>query len=277
MEGGSSGAWTVGRVEASLFEAFPRAWAEGWDKVGLSVGDPAAPVSRVALALDATPRAVELAARAGAQALVTHHPAWLEMPGAVSPASSGAPQASATVWEAVRLGVALVAMHTNLDRSPRATGRLPRMLGLEASLLGLEPGRAAGEGGFGSLAPLPGDGWALDELARRCLAAFGRVAQVFGDGGRACRRAAFLTGSAGSLGELALAAGADVVVCGECGYHRALDLAGRGCPVIILGHDASELPLVDVLGERLEEAGLARERLARVDEGPAWHSVAPTA
>lgn len=263
---------TAGAVERALFDAYPRAWAEPWDRPGLMVGDPLARADKVAVALDATAATVRAAAARGASVLVTHHPVCLEMPARVAPEASGAPLAAACIWEAVARGVACIAMHTNLDRSADATGRLPGMLGLEAQC-GLEAGRAPGDGRLGSVADL-GEPCALGELARRCREVFGRVAQVYGDPAQRVARAAFFTGSLGGCGEDALAAQADVVVCGECGYHRALDLVGRGCAVIILGHDASELPLVDVLAERLVAAGVPAQDVVHVDAGPAWFPVA---
>lgn len=264
---------TVGEVEQVLFEAYPRAWAEPWDRPGLMVGDPHAEAGKVAVALDATAAAVRSAAEQGATLLVTHHPVCLEMPDRIAPETSGAPLAAACIWEAVARGVACVAMHTNLDRSPEATRRLPALLGLDARC-GIEAGRTEQQGRLGSAADL---GWpvALGLFAERCRSAFGRVAQVYGDPSRPVRRAAFFTGSLGGCGEDALAAGCDVVVCGECGYHRALDLTARGCAVIILGHDFSELPLVDVLAERLEVAGVPGDDIVRVTGRPSWFPVDP--
>jgi putative NIF3 family GTP cyclohydrolase 1 type 2 len=267
-------AWsaTVAQIEAMLFDAFPRAWAEPWDRPGLLVGDPRAAVTRVALALDPTPQAVRAAAREGCQVLVTHHPCHLDPPPAVLPPDAAPTTASGSVWEAVRAGVALVGMHTNLDRAPQAAARLPRLLGLEPDRVGVEQGRRPGTGALGSTAPLP-PGTTVDGLALLCREAFGRVAQVYGDGRAALGRAAFFTGSLGTGGADALAAGADAVVCGECGYHRALDLVGRGCAVIILGHDASENPLVPLLGSALGERGVPGSCLSTVTVADAWHSL----
>lgn len=262
---------TVGALERVLLDVFPVAWAESWDHVGLSVGNPLARVEKVAVALDATADNVARAVEAGANVLVTHHPVCLDMPRSIAPRSSGAPLASACLWEAVSLGVACIAMHTNLDRSPRATGRLPRMLGLDPRC-GIELGRDDRSGRLGSVADL-GEGVRLDELAQRCRAAFGRVAQVYGNGSSLVHRAAFFTGSLGSCGEDALAAGADVVVCGECGYHRALDLLERGCAVIIVGHDASEAPLADLLSEELAACGVPEGFCVRLDDPRAWHEL----
>ena len=259
----------VRAVERLLFDRFPASWAEPWDRVGLSVGDPCAPVEKIALALDATPEAIRAAADAGASVLVTHHPVYLSAPDVVMPGSAGAPLASAALWEAVQRNVALIAMHTNLDRSPQATGRLPQMLGL-APACGIERGRRPGEGALGSVADLDG-ATTLDAFGRRCRATFGRVAQVYGQPREPVTRAAFFTGSLGDCGGDALSASADVVVCGECGYHRALDLTSQGCAVIILGHDVSELPLVDVLEDSLVDAGVSRTRLVRVGGAPVWY------
>lgn len=261
---------TVGELVELLLERFPRCQAEDWDRVGLLAGDPVRPVTKVALALDATAAAVLQAQTLGANVLLTHHPAFLEPPAPVSPMGDGVPAASGCLWEAVHRDVALVAMHTNLDRSVDACLRLPHMLGL-AGRPGVERGREDGTGALGSLASMPP--LSLDAFARRCRDVFGRVAQVYGTPSQTLERPAFFTGSLGKMGEDALAAGADAVVCGECGYHRALDLVQAGCAVIILGHDASELPLVDVLESTLVRAGFPRELLVRAGGGDAWYSL----
>ena len=133
----------VSELVEGLFERYPQSWAEPWDHVGLACGDPDARVERVALALDATPQTVREAADFDAQVLLTHHPVYLKAPTTFSPPSCQTPSAASCMWEALTKGVALVAMHTNLDRSDDATGRLPRLLGLEPEC-GIELGRRPG-------------------------------------------------------------------------------------------------------------------------------------
>jgi len=53
---------------------FPFRLAEEWDNVGLQVGDPAAAVERIMVALDPLPEVLEEAVTQGCQLLVTHHP-----------------------------------------------------------------------------------------------------------------------------------------------------------------------------------------------------------
>ena len=64
----------VAELERALLARYPKADAEGWDHVGLSVGDPAAEIAGVACALDATEANVRRAQEASANVLLTHHP-----------------------------------------------------------------------------------------------------------------------------------------------------------------------------------------------------------
>ena len=52
---------TVAQIVDALEQRYRPQWAEPWDAVGLSVGDPSATVSTVAWALDATQATVEQA------------------------------------------------------------------------------------------------------------------------------------------------------------------------------------------------------------------------
>lgn len=137
MSGDRSGS-PVGDVAAALGDALPLEWAEPWDRVGLVAGEPSSLVSGALVTLDATAEAVKRAADSGAGLLVTHHPPFLEMPGAIRRTAGPA----GTLEAAIRLGVAVISMHTNLDRSPRGADALSRALGLE--ILGpLEEGTEA--------------------------------------------------------------------------------------------------------------------------------------
>ena len=121
----------VSELERALLERYPKADAEGWDHVGLSVGDPNAEITGVACALDATVANVHRALEAGANVLLTHHPIYIKAPEAFCPADSGRPQCSAALYEAARCGVSIISLHTNLDRSHEARVRLSELLSAE--------------------------------------------------------------------------------------------------------------------------------------------------
>jgi dinuclear metal center YbgI/SA1388 family protein len=75
------------------------------------VGDPTAAVSRILVALDATPAVVKEALGAGCQLLVTHHPLIFKPQKSISTAT---PQGR-LIHDAIRGGLAIVSMHTNYD------------------------------------------------------------------------------------------------------------------------------------------------------------------
>ena len=94
-----------------LHGLFPPDLADEWDNVGLQVGDPAAPVERVLVALDPGVAAVAAACEHRAQLLVTHHPLLFKP---LRRLTLDDP-VGRVLWQAVRGGVAVIAAHTNLD------------------------------------------------------------------------------------------------------------------------------------------------------------------
>ena len=262
---------TVGALERALLKEFPAEDAEAWDRTGLLVGDAASPVEGVAVALDPTVEAIREAKEAGANVLVTHHPAFLEPPTSFAPLATGRDYAGSVVWEAVSRGVALMAFHTTLDASAAGGSVLPGMLGLDAKapLQPAEGSRGVGIGRVCSVrradAPL-----SLAHLAARCTSVFGRPPRVWGDFSRELDVVVVCSGSAGSVVDDALAVRADCLVCGELSYHKALAASERGLAVIELGHDVSELPYVATLMAAVERAGVAKAAIAAIDQGGNW-------
>ena len=142
---------TIGGLEKALLKEFPAEDAEKWDRTGLLVGERSLPVTRVAVALDATPGAVAAAAEAGANVLLTHHPAFLEAPDAFAPEASALKSPGAVVWAAIRNQVALMDFHTALDVSPAAARVLPGMLGLKFTLRFADPLEGSRRKGYGQI------------------------------------------------------------------------------------------------------------------------------
>ena len=260
----------TGALERALLAELPAADAEAWDRTGMTVGDPARLVTGVAVALDPTAAAVEEAARRGANVLVTHHPAYLEAPDAFRPAASAAACSGAVVYRAIELGVSLMSFHTAMDVSARAQRVLPGKLGLAFERVAV-PLPAAPEKGYGQLCSLSADETlTLGQLAARCMAVFGRPPRVWGDLSRPLVRVVTATGSAGGVGQAALVAGADVLVCGEVKYHAALDLSQAGLAVIELGHDVSELPLADELVRVVIGVGVPEDMVTLIAQNENW-------
>lgn len=108
---------SLSSVLADLENRTPTGTAEKWDNVGLLVGDALSSEKLVGavVSIDLTVEAVASAKRSGYRLIVNHHPC-------IFPKSRGIPRVTATgatalVYEAARAGIAVVATHTNFDRS----------------------------------------------------------------------------------------------------------------------------------------------------------------
>ena len=235
---------TVGQLLQRITDIINPALGEDWDFSGLSVGDPAAVVRGVAVALDASIDGVRFAMEQGCNVLLTHHPVFLDPPRTFHPPGSGSSVSSSVVFEAISHGVALMNFHTCLDASPLVADMLLGPLGSCAIDVLERVGEPSLDAGYGRIGRLPC--MSAQELAGRCNSSFGGNARVW-DGGREISTLCAWTGSASDAPERCLARGVDALVCGEVKYHAALDGCGQGLTIIDLGHDVSEQPFVGVL------------------------------
>jgi dinuclear metal center YbgI/SA1388 family protein len=85
--------------------------AEEWDNVGLQVGDPSAPVSRIMVSLDPGDVAVTAAVAEKCQLLLTHHPLIFRPLKTINLADSS----GALIGKALRNSLSIVSLHTNYD------------------------------------------------------------------------------------------------------------------------------------------------------------------
>ncbi|MDD2320025.1 MAG: Nif3-like dinuclear metal center hexameric protein [Geobacteraceae bacterium] len=85
--------------------------AEEWDNVGLQVGDPAAPASRIMVSLDACAEALDAAVAAQCHLLLTHHPLIFRPVQSISLADPS----GALIGKAFRNSISIVSLHTNFD------------------------------------------------------------------------------------------------------------------------------------------------------------------
>jgi dinuclear metal center YbgI/SA1388 family protein len=109
-------------------ELAPFELAEPWDKVGLQVGSPGAPVSGVLVALEADAAALAAAAGLGCSLVLAHHPLLFAPLERLTDGSA----AGALALRAARGDIAVLVAHTNLDKAHGGLGDIfAGMLGLE--------------------------------------------------------------------------------------------------------------------------------------------------
>jgi dinuclear metal center YbgI/SA1388 family protein len=117
--------WRVADLGQAMEAIAPPGWAARWDNVGLLVGDDAAPLERVLLAIDCTSEVVAEARRRRCEAIVSYHP----------PIFDGLKRfvAPSPAFEAARAGIAVYSPHTALDAAEGGTNDvLADVLGVTA-------------------------------------------------------------------------------------------------------------------------------------------------
>jgi dinuclear metal center YbgI/SA1388 family protein len=207
------------------------------------------PVTRCAVAVDASLRTIEGAIEAGANLLVVHHGLFW----------SGAQPLRGRVYQRFQRlmahDVAVYSSHLPLDLHP-TLGNNP----LLAASLGLQP--SGGFARFQSItvgvmgeADVETETLAkrLEEIARR---EGGTLTTVGVHAGRRTRRWAICTGAGASSDSLreAAAAGVDTLIVGEGPHHTGVEAPELGIAVLYAGHYATETFGVRALGAELERA-----------------------
>jgi len=110
--------------------------AEGWDNCGLQVGNPAAEVSRVLVALTPLPDVFEEAGEKGADFLLFHHPLVFQPIKTLNTAF----YPGDLLARAIRNGLAVYAAHTSYDAAPAGVSvALAGALGLRGPLRVVSP------------------------------------------------------------------------------------------------------------------------------------------
>ena len=101
----------IKEVSNYLESIAPRSYQESYDNSGLLVGDPGQEVSGILVSLDCTEEVVEEAKEKGCNLIVAHHPIIFKGLKRLT----GANYVERTVIKAIQSGVAIYAIHTNLD------------------------------------------------------------------------------------------------------------------------------------------------------------------
>ena len=244
-----------------LDQIAPKQWAESWDNPGLQVGFLDQTIEKIVLSLDPSPQAVEYAAAQEAQLLLTHHPLIFK------PLSNirGNDYPGSVVYDAIRRGICIVAMHTNLDAAAEGINTiLAGLLGLEkieplcpekgGQEVRVEHGKKTSyKIGLGCIGDLSKP-CSLSEFVQRTKKLLGlELLKLVGDTACTVKRVAVVGGSGGSLIKDAFFKGADLLVTGDVTYHQAREAEFLGLAVIDGGHFATERVAFRQFGKYLKK------------------------
>lgn len=209
-----------------------------WDNSGMLVGDFAQQVKKIAVSLDITADAVEYAANAGADLIVSHHPVIF--------AAKKNVYSSDPVYLLAKNSMSAVCAHTSLDI---ANGGVNDALCEKLSLNG-KPLADEGEEAMVRVAELD-EALSADDFATFVSEKLSAAVQV-SDGGRMIKKIALCGGAGADFMQVAADCGCDAYVTGEARHHEYLQAKQAGITLITAGHYETENPVVEVIARKLE-------------------------
>ena len=239
----------IQNILAVLESVAPPHLQESYDNAGLIVGNPEQELTGILFCLDSTEAVVEEAIALGCNLVIAHHPIVFRG----LKRFNGSTYVERTVMQAIRKGVALYAIHTNLDNVHRqgVNAKIAEKLGLINTRI-LLPKAGQPEIGAGLLGFLPEPVSELDFLRQTKTALRAACVRHTALRSLPVRSVAVCGGSGSFLLPEALRAGADVFVTADFKYHEFFDAEGR-LVIADIGHYESEQFTIELLFQIIRE------------------------
>lgn len=234
-----------------LQQAAPFETQLSFDNAGLLIGSPWQQVAKVGVVLDVTASVLEWAKIEKVDLLVCHHPLIFHGIKQIA--------ADSVVYQAIQQGVAVLAVHTNLDA---AAGGVNDALASALELKHVQPLALPEEP---AAPPMGRIGCLTQSMAEDAFAAYVKdklhTHVKYVPVGRPVQRVAVCGGAGEDFILPAVSAGAQALVTAEVKHHNLLTAASLSFMVIDAGHFETEqvviAPLVQLLQSRLSVSVLA--------------------
>ncbi len=245
-----------GTVISMMEDIAPKRLAEDWDNVGLIIGDGSKPVRKIMVCLDFPKWVLDEALSIGADMVITHHPLIFSGIKAVNTDSA----LGRMIIKLIKNDISVYSSHTNFDIAKNGLNDIfARRLGFDSFSI-IQPLNMGNESealGIGRLGEM-NERIPLETYAKSVKKILG-LSSVRYAGNPDCqvKRVALINGSGGRYIKQAKAAGADVLVTGDMGYHQILDALESGLSVIDAGHYGTEIMMIDAVADYLK-ASLVR-------------------
>ncbi len=217
---------------------FPFLNAEEWDNCGLLVGDKDAQITKILVCLDVSCDVLNYASLQGCELIISHHPVIFKAKKRFC--------AGSVEFEAARHNISIISLHTNLDK---AVGGVNDSL---CDILGLNYEKVSAPlcNGFLNIAKFDNK-IPLKEFANLVKNKLNAVVQYV-DGAQFISRLGVCAGAGAEFLEDAAELSCDGFLTGEAKYHEYLDAKSMGVALITAGHFETEIPVINVLSEKLK-------------------------
>lgn len=250
---------TLKEIITIVDRLWPQSLAQGWDSVGLVVGEVGNKIEKILFAVDPVDSVVDEAILENCQLIITHHPLFLKGVTSVAATSSK----GALVHKLIKNNIALLTVHTNGDSVfPGVSDALMNIFGLKETrpleLLSDSFGEFE-QVGLGRVGVLP-EAMLLQDFSLQLLERIPKTVggiKIAGDPSFLVKKVAMCGGSGDSLFDEVVFAQADVYVTADLKHHAALEFRQRvgfgKIALIDVSHWASEWVWLSLAAELLEK------------------------
>ena len=240
----------IKEVLSALERFAPLPLQESWDNAGLQIGLTEAEVSGALLCLDVTERIIDEAVAKSCNLVVSHHPLLFRGLKQISDQTD----VQRTVWKAIRQGICVISMHTNLDNARGGVNfKIAERLGLQnVSFVAQKTvdGMECGSGVVGELAePMAADDFVI-HVKKQLEAESAMCNELLR---RPIKKVAICGGAGDFLLNDALRAGADAFLTGEMHYHQYFGYEQQ-IQICVVGHYESEHFTTEIFRDVIREA-----------------------
>ena len=238
----------IKEVLSALERFAPLPLQESWDNAGLQVGLTETEVSGALLCLDVNERIVDEAVAKGCNLIVSHHPLLFRGLKTISDLND----VQRTVMSAIKKGIAVISMHTNMDNAKGGVNyRIAEKLGLQ-DVKFLAPAGADAEAGSGVVGELA-EPLAADDFIIAVKKAFGVECAMCNELlRRPIKRVALCGGAGDFLLDEAVKNQADAFITGEMHYHQYFGYE-QTIQICVIGHYQSEQYTAEIFEEIIQK------------------------
>ncbi len=222
--------------------------AESWDNVGLQAGRSDKEVHRIYLALDATSEVVEAAIREHCDLILTHHPLLFHGIKNVTDRDF----VGKRIVKMLENDISLYSMHTNFDVMGMAAEAAEELKLSNPEVLEVTYEDSISHEGLGRIGEIP------EHMTLRDTAIYVKEAfdiphvRFYGDPETPVIMTAILPGSGKDEIDIAIKAGADVLITGDITHHVGLDAVEKGIAIIDAGHYGVEKLFIPYMKDFIE-------------------------
>jgi len=239
----------IKEVLSALERFAPLPLQESWDNAGLQLGLTETEVSGALLCLDVNERIVDEAMAKGCNLIVSHHPLLFRGLKTISDLTD----VQRTVMRAIKQGIAVISMHTNMDNARGGVNyRIAQKLNLQHVTFFAQKqvnGVEAGSGVVGELS----EPMAADDFIIGVKKAFGVECAMCNELlRRPIKRVAICGGAGDFLLDEAVKNQADAFITGEMHYHQYFGYEQK-IQICVIGHYQSEQYTAEIFEEIIQK------------------------